>query len=940
MRASGARHTASLISGLAICALILAARASGWLQGPEAVAADTAARLLRHSVPSDIVIVGIDEQSLSELASWPWPRHYHAELLKRLTASSPRALFMDIDFSSQAPDPADDAALENALAARGTVPILLPEFFQAPTVADSEVRVTQPLPRFAQHVLLGSVDLQPDVDGLVRRVPLSWRVAGVAQPATVSELAGVPPAAELRPVLRIDYAISPESFFTVSYADVLAGRVPRAALTGKTVLIGATALELHDLVAVPGYRALPGVVLQGLALQTLRSGPLGTPPEGLYLAALALWTLALVALFSAQTWRRNLAVLAGAAALLAALMLYAYARQRLLIEVVPPALTLASAFAVATFRSLDEQTLRALGYALGLRRREALLKSIVESSTDCILCIDAQGLIQMANPAAVHLFGVQAQTLHGTSLKRYLPGLPAEPGNAIAATCEALCGRLSEWEASTSQHATLPVETSFGRAGISGEALYTVIIRDVSERRAQQRELEYRASHDALTQLPNRAALDARLAALLSRSAPQSDLALLMLDLSRFKEVNDTLGHSVGDSVLREVARRFVATVGARGFVARIGGDEFVVLVHEGADAVSIVQLAEALAQCLRTPIDLGGVSIEVGVNAGIAFHPLDAGDGPTLLRHADVAMYLAKRRGAAYERYDAAHDGHSVRKLTMVSELRTAIACGGLKLHYQPQVDLQRGTCHAVEGLLRWEHPTLGQVSPVEFVSIAESTDLIRPLTEFTLREALTQAARWRRDGLELRVAVNLSARMLHDPGLAPRLANLLAASSVPPSALEVEITESAVMLDPARALRIVREINEQGVLVAIDDYGTGFSALSYLRDLPAHLLKLDKSFVAGMRTRRGDRVIVESTVRMAHALDLYMVAEGVESEADATLLAQLGCDFAQGFHYSRPLAADFCAEWITSLNATLTHRPAVDAGPQAPAVIARPAG
>jgi diguanylate cyclase (GGDEF)-like protein/PAS domain S-box-containing protein len=939
MRESWRRHTASLLSGLAIFALIAAARASGWLQGLEDITADTAARLVRHTVPSDIVVVGIDEQSLAELKSWPWPRHYHAQLLHNLLAARPRAIFMDVDFSSPAPDPADDEALERALAARAGVPILLPEFFQPDSGADAQVGVTRPLPRLAQHVLLGSVDLQPDADGLVRRVPLSWRVAGAAQPALVRELAPGPLPHGTPPVLRIDYAISPESFFSVSYADVLAARVPDSALTGKTVLIGATALELHDLVSVPAYRALPGVVVQALALQTLRDGALRAPPEGLYLAALALWTLLLVALFTRQGWRRNLTVLALATPLLAGLMLYAYARQRLLLEVVPPALALAAAFTVATLRSLDEQTLRALGYALGLRRREALLKSIVESSTDCILCVDAHGLIQMANPAAVHLFGVEAGVLRGTSLKRYLPELPAEPGSGIAATFEALCGRLSEWEASTGARGTLPVEISFGRAGISGEALYTAIIRDISERRAQQRELEYRASHDALTQLPNRAALDARLASLLNPAGTPAELALLMLDLSRFKEVNDTLGHSVGDSVLREVARRFVATVGARGLVARIGGDEFVVVVHADTRADSVVQLAEALAQSLRTPIDLGGVSIDVGVNAGIAFYPLDAADGPTLLRHADVAMYLAKRRGAAYERYDAAHDGHSVRKLTMVSELRTAIACGGLQLHYQPQVDLQRGTCHAVEGLLRWEHPTLGKVSPAEFVSIAESTDLIRPLTEFTLREAMSQAARWRRDGLELRVAVNLSARMLHDPDLAPRLANLLATSSVPPAALEVEITESAVMLDPARALRIVREINELGVLVAIDDFGTGFSALSYLRDLPAHLLKLDRSFVEGMRTRRGDRVIVESTVRMAHALDLYVVAEGVESEADALLLTQLGCDFAQGFRYSRPLPAEACAEWITGLNATLTQTPVAGPAPADSVVVARPA-
>jgi diguanylate cyclase (GGDEF)-like protein/PAS domain S-box-containing protein len=621
-------------------------------------------------------------------------------------------------------------------------------------------------------------------------------------------------------------------------------------------------------------------------------------------------------LFGAQSWRRNLVVLAAAALLLVALQLGAYAVFRVVIEVVPAALALAAAFTVTTLRSLDEQTLRAFAYSLGLRRRDALLKSIVESSTDCILCIDARGRIQTANPAAARLFGVAPEALRGSDIGLHLPELVTAAAPDAAEVLESLSGTLCEWEARTAADRLLPVEISFARAGINDERLYTAIIRDISERKAQQRELEFRATHDPLTALPNRAALDACLERSLATASESAPLALLMLDLSRFKEVNDTLGHSVGDRVLQEVAQRFVTTVGDRGLVARIGGDEFTVVVYDAGDAGGVVRLADELAGSLRASIDLGGVSIDVGVNTGIAFYPLDAPDAQTLLRHADVAMYLAKRRGSASERYDAAHDGHSVRKLAMVHELRTAIGCGGLQLHYQPQISLRRGTAEAVEALVRWEHPTLGKVNPSEFVAIAEATDLIRPLPEFTFSEALAQAARWRRTGLELRVAVNLSARMLHDPELARRLASLLAASGVEPSSLEVEITESAVMLDPPRALRIVREIHDLGVLVSVDDYGTGFSALGYLRDLPVHGLKLDRSFVGGMHTRKGDRVIVESTVRMAHALELQVVAEGVESDWDVHVVAGAGCDFAQGFHFSRPLPAAACAQWISSFN------------------------
>jgi len=913
--ASARRHIASLIVGLAICAVVVVARAGGWLQRFENIAADTCAGLMRHTVPSDIVIVGLDARSLSEVSSWPWPRSYHARALRTLLLAAPREIFIDIDFSSSS-DTTDDALLEDSLAGHGSVPVVLPEFFQSRAGDDDQVQVTRPLARLARHATLASVNLQPDADGLVRRVPLAWRLDGLSQPSVVAALALTRLPHNQDYLTLTDYAISPESFAFVSYADLLAGLVPARAFTGKTVLVGATAIELHDLVSVPLYRSLPGVVVQALALQTLRMGGLRAAPQGLYLPALALWTLALVVLFGAQSWRRNLLAFSAAALLLVTLQLYAYAVYRVVIEVVPPALALAAAFTVVTLRSLDEQTLRAFAYSLGLLRRDALLRSIVESSSDCILCIDARGRIQTANPAAARLFGVAPEALRGTNIARHLPALLTRAVPDTGAVLESLSGTLCEWEARTAADRLLPVEISFARAGINDERLYTAIIRDISERKAQQRELEFRATHDPLTALPNRAALDACLERSLATASESAPVALLMLDLCRFKEVNDTLGHSVGDRVLQEVAGRFVTTVGDRGLVARIGGDEFVVMVYDAADDCGVVRLAEALAESLRASIDLGGVSIDVGVNTGIALYPLDAADAQTLLRHADVAMYLAKRRGTASERYDAAYDGHSVRKLAMVGELRTAIGCGGLQLHYQPQINLRRGTAEAVEALVRWEHPTLGRVNPSEFVAIAESTDLIRPLTEFTFGEALAQAARWRHAGLELRVAVNLSARMLHDPELARRLASLLAASGIDSGSLEVEITESAVMLDPPRALRIVREIHDLGVLVSVDDYGTGFSALGYLRDLPVHGLKLDKSFVAGMRTGKGDRVIVESTVRMAHALELQVVAEGVESGWDARALADAGCDFAQGFHFSRPLPADACAQWITSFN------------------------
>jgi EAL domain-containing protein (putative c-di-GMP-specific phosphodiesterase class I) len=305
-------------------------------------------------------------------------------------------------------------------------------------------------------------------------------------------------------------------------------------------------------------------------------------------------------------------------------------------------------------------------------------------------------------------------------------------------------------------------------------------------------------------------------------------------------------------------------------------------------------------------------------VSIGIARFPQDASEAQTLLRHADVAMYLAKRRGTPYEYYDAALDENSVRKLAIGGELRSAIANGQLALHYQPQVNLRSGMVDSVEALVRWFHPTQGSIAPSEFIAIAEATDLIRPLTEWTLSSALSQVRGWRDRGVHVRIAVNLSARLLQDTNFPSQLRQLLERSGVPAASLELEITESAMMLDPARALRVIQEIDKLGVLISIDDFGTGYSSLGYLRDLPVHALKLDRSFVAGMRNNTDDRIIVESTAQMAHAMRLELFAEGVETEWDAQFLSAAGFDYAQGYLYCAAMAADKCLAWMVEFNAT----------------------
>lgn len=896
-----------LLAGAAFaCAASL--QLTGTLRPLDDALADARARRLAHEIPSDIVIVGIDAASIEALEEWPWPRRHHALLVGELTKAAPQAVFLDIDFSSVS-NPLDDALLENALAKPRDYPLLLPMRLQALNGADTQLAITRPRPRFARGAALAIVTHQPGADGLTRTWRNSWKLGDSWQRSVIDPARTLPEEYDV----IIDYSILPSSFTRFSYAEVLGGRVPREALAGKRVFVGATAGELGDLLPVPVHQSLPRVVVQALASATVAAGAPRAPAAWIWLPLLASWTLLLAWSYGTR-WRRNLAVLVLSCCAAVALSFLAFAQYRLWIDAAAPLAVSGLLFVIAALRSLDQQTWRALAYALGMRRRDALLRNVVQSSTDSILCVDEAGIIRTANPAASRMFRCAAYELVDEPLAKFVTLLA---GDGASARLTALHGETRECDARTLSGEVFPVDISVSRVRLDTGRLYTVFVRDIRERRAQQRRLQHQATHDSLTGLPNRAALLAHLETALGTRLAPARIALLMLDLCRFKEVNDTLGHQVGDRLLCEVAQRFQQALGTNGFIARIGGDEFTVVLDDPTDAF-MADTSQTLADSLRAPFDVAGLSIEVGVSIGIARYPHDAGDAQTLLRHADVAMYAAKRRGVAYEYYDSAQDENTLRRLAIGGELRAAIADNALELHFQPQVNLRTGLVESCEALVRWMHPTQGAIGPPEFIAIAESTDLIRPLTEWTLRSALSQARAWRERGVHVRIAVNLSARMLQDTGFPARLNELLGQLAVPAASLELEVTENALMLDPGRALRVIEQIDRLGVLTSLDDFGTGYSSLGYLRDLPVHALKLDKSFVIGMSNNSDDRTIVESTAKMAQGLKLALVAEGVESGRDAQILAAAGYDFAQGFHYARAMPADKCLAWIIAFNGT----------------------
>ncbi len=414
---------------------------------------------------------------------------------------------------------------------------------------------------------------------------------------------------------------------------------------------------------------------------------------------------------------------------------------------------------------------------------------------------------------------------------------------------------------------------------------------------------------DDLTGLPNRRALFRELEVLTAAGERSSRrLALLQLDLDGFKELNDTLGHHAGDDLLIAVSRRLEAVV--PGTLARLGGDEFAAIVPEGHDARKV---ADAIGIALHAPLDIEGVGVAVNASVGIAHFPQDAHDSRELARRADVAMYDAKRLGTVVAGYTAEHDEHSLDRLALAADLRGAFDDDEeqLWLAFQPQVDIATGRISGAEALIRWKHPTRGNVPPGVLLPIAERTGLMPQLTLWVLEHAVAQAAQWRRVGLDIHVAVNVSAIVLVDATLPDRITETLERHALTPDNLCVEVTEDAVMRDTSRAIAILERIKASGVEISVDDFGTGQSSLEQLKNVPADELKLDRSFVLGMVDDPQDAAIVGSVVGLGRALGLRVVAEGVETPQVWQRLSELGCDVAQGFGLARPMPAAQFERW-----------------------------
>ena len=553
-----------------------------------------------------------------------------------------------------------------------------------------------------------------------------------------------------------------------------------------------------------------------------------------------------------------------------------------------------------------------------LQERERRFRALTENASDLVLILDATGVCRYASPSHKRVLGYEPESLIGVSV------LDLVPHEDLSEVVTALANPQKDNEVTRRliriRHASgLFVTLEYvGLNCLNDDAIQGFVInaRDVTEQLAMQEILKHQASHDALTNLPNRTLLLERLEQVIntieqSTDETKSSVALLTMDIDRFKEINDTFGHHHGDLLLQEVSTRLLNATIESAAVARLGGDEFALLIPvRNADCVQ--RVISKLTTVFEKSYVIAEQPLLVQASIGVVLYPTHGMDALTLLRRADVAMYNAKESHQGYMLYDPAYDTYSPQRIAFIGALREAITNNELKLYYQPKVELQTGKVYSVEALVRWQHPEFGLVPPDQFIPLAEQTGLIAPLTLWVLETAIRQCHAWSQVGLELSIAVNLSMWDLRDTTLPNTIYALLERYRVSPRLLHVELTESVVMSDVERSLDTLNRLAQLGIEIAIDDFGTGYSSLAYLKRMPISELKIDRSFVMHMAEVEVDATIVQSTVSMAHSLGIKVVAEGVEDEKTWHLLANFHCDTAQGYFMSRPVVPQDLEKWL----------------------------
>lgn len=860
-----------------------------------------------NRMPSgDVVLVDIDAKSLAEIGVWPWPRRLHGELVETADQLGAANIAFDIDFNTSS-NPINDDHFAQAIA-ESSAAVFLASFVQLESADDNKVLLNTPIDKLASHSWPALVNVAPEAGGVVRRFPFAL---GFGDEALVSMATLLSGRTENTGSFEIDFTIEASRIPRVSYVDLVRGQVEPQMIKGKSLIVGATAVELHDLFTVPVYGTVSGSTVIAMATETLvqdRELALWVVPVAILPLILGLGILATGRLSSRPIF---LAIGMFSTAIEAA-ALYLQAFQGLAIGTGSLHLALATLALWSVMRELDLRRVLLWIARTELANHETVLSRVLDDGFDGVLLLDSQGTIVKVNKHAFELLG-RTRLMSAADLP---PGLAAmlRPDASRAMACERLqlatSERIVEYNIARVQITDI---RDADEALAGSRDLFCVAIRDVTERERATENMRFLALNDSLTSLPNRRALELELKAVLNDRRQRAEIALISFDLDRFKLVNDTLGHTVGDGVLRQVAQRAQKVLGADSFVARLGGDEFFAILPRSRCDSSAV----ALSTAIRQPFTVDGHTVSVGVSIGIS-HPDDSLDAEILIRHADLALYRAKLGGGlAY--YDSILEKGRQMRLELERDLAEALEKGQFHVVFQPQVCLHSGRIIGAEALLRWLHPARGQISPQVFVPLAEEMGLIRRLGSWILREACREATSWPKP---IKVAVNVSPIQFLNDELPDVVADALRSSGLEANRLELEITESVFVRDSDVLRNSFEKLLAMGVSFALDDFGTGYSSLGYLHRFPVSKVKIDQSFTRDLECSAAALAVMRAVKVLAAGLKIRTIAEGIETQTQAELLKELGYEEGQGYLYSKPAGS---AEIVDLLNDALSLHPKI---------------
>jgi diguanylate cyclase (GGDEF)-like protein/PAS domain S-box-containing protein len=889
---------------------------SGWHSAFRNALTDLRFAWEQRQASGEIVVVAIDAPSIEKIGVWPWPRRLHADLLRQLEIAGVRDVAFDVDFSTPSDTASDQAFVETLEDAGGSV--LLPSFKQpgADAANGTNVHINRPLKQFEDHSWSAVVNVGVEPDGLVRRYEFGESIDGQFLPSMGAVLAGQYAAKSAR--FLIDFSIRSASIPKVSYVDVLRGDdATLAKLKDKKVIIGGTALELGDRFSVPNGGIVSGPLLQTLAAESiLQNRTLHWTSD--IVTAMGLCIISLIMMLS---WRRLAAsvrvmILIGMAAAVEAIAILVQAKFPLILDT---SLFHTAIAVYMTAIALDEIDFRDL---LG-RIAENRFQRIAMSLGDGLVCTDSDHLITVWNPGAAAIFGYDPAEMIGRPFNVICAANNAVSTgsgsicNAVLACSQQPGGLVMEFDGRRRNGEVFPVEACFsGWQGTDGFQ-YGAVLRDISVRKREAERIRYLAEHDSLTGLANRTTLDGELAAMIAAAEMRAgEVTLLVLGLDGFQQINDMLGHTSGDLVLCAVSERLNAAIGEAGVVARLSGDEFAIAIQGAAMTETVAQLAQRIVLAFNTPLQAGARQHRVKVSIGVASYPQGGRTADELLSNSHLAFCRAKatRRGS-YVLFENSIRAELEARLTLETELALAAERNEFELFYQPQVRLIDGSLSGAEALIRWRHPVRGLVSPAEFMPVVNTSPISERIAAWVLETACRQARVWEQAGHDVRVGINLSPSQLQSGDLANSVKEMLDLTGLAPSRLELELTEDILLLDEQRVLDTFRRIQQLGVRVVFDDFGTGYASLSYLKKFPLDGLKIDRSFVLELIADSDDAAIVGSTIGLSKQLGLSVIAEGIENRATADLLMSMGCEEGQGYFFGRPMpAAAFESQFLVA--------------------------